>query len=95
MIADQFSKGDPYLLKELLLTKSYQWNYEQEWRIFSDGDTGLIYDEPAITAIYFGSEMSSKHQKLITQLVAKPQIRLYEMHKARSSYKIEAHPLII
>jgi len=93
MIVEEHSKGDPYTIKELLLTKSFQWSYEKEWRVFNDGDTGIVYDRSALTAIYFGSAMTLKHRELIKQFIANSQTSLYEIRKSRSTYKIEAYPL--
>jgi len=91
MITKKAAKADPYGLQKLLLTKSFQWGYEKEWRVFSDGDTGFVYDKSALTAVHFGSAMPSKHRELITQLLMGTSTQLYEMRKAISAYKIESH----
>ena len=91
MITNQSSKSDPYGLRKLFLTKSNQWTYEAEWRVFNNRDTGITYDKSALTAIYFGSEMSTEHRRLVAQLIDSNRVRKYEMRKSKNFYKLETH----
>ena len=60
----------PDLLEMLLTTKSYQWRYEKEWRIFCNtgGDRTYRFNSKAITGVYFGYKMPKEYKNVIISI---------------------------
>ena len=68
-ILDILNKPD--VLEVLLTTKSYQWRYEKEWRIFCNEGGGKPYcfNSKALTRVYFGYKMSQEYKDVIVSIL--------------------------
>jgi len=68
-ILDILNKPD--VLEVLLTTKSSQWHYEKEWRIFCDtgGDKLFHFNPKALSGIYFGYKMSQEDKDVIIEVL--------------------------
>jgi len=71
-------------------TKSPHWGYEKEWRMFaSPGDRAYPFDPSALTGVYLGCKMDSKHKLEIAEmLINYPNAKLYQMHRSESEFKL-------
>lgn len=75
---------------ELLLTKSSQWKYEKEWRLFKvKGDTKVPYKPEALTGIYFGCLMPIDQKKEFATMFHGTHTKLYEMKRSSTNFKLE------
>jgi hypothetical protein len=61
----------PDVLEVLLTTKSYQWYYEKEWRIFRNDGGGKPYpfNSEALTGVYFGYKMPQEDKDVIASVL--------------------------
>lgn len=59
------------VLEVLLTTKSYHWNYEKEWRVFSNegGCKAYPFNSKALTGIYFGYKMTQEYKDVIVSVL--------------------------
>ncbi|WP_169446357.1 DUF2971 domain-containing protein [Leucothrix mucor] len=77
----------------VFLTKSLDWEYEQEWRKFRISDNnavGEIAEVPGrLSAVYFGLRASKATKQIIHKLLPKPiDIDLWESSLEAGSYKL-------
>jgi len=83
------AEGPSEPLMDLIRTKSINWSYEKEWRIFQKiGDLPHGIKPESLTAIYFGCAMPDVHRQIISALLAGSPTRLYEMEKADGQFKV-------
>ena len=81
---------------KLLLTKSVEWEYEKEWRLFKvDGQIEVKHNRIAKitpTAVYCGTSMIEKDKSVIVSLAKEKGIACYQMipHYFSSEYEIRA-----
>jgi hypothetical protein len=79
-----------------LLTKSWTWSYEEEWRIIKDGPDPMLYKFPPdlLSSIIFGCRTSSDDKLLIKRLIENrvPSIQLKEAIKKDYSFDLEIKP---
>lgn len=87
---------DMLLPMKLLLTKSADWEYEKEWRLFkADGQIETKHNYIAKikpTAVYCGTSMSEKDKSVIVNIAKDKGIPCYQMipHYFSSDYEIRA-----
>jgi hypothetical protein len=82
-----------HLAIDPLITKSKDWETEEEWRlIIADGNKLLEYDTKALTAIYFGYSMPDNQKKLISLMPSSSTARLYNMTRSNTNLKLEPVP---
>lgn len=87
---------DMLLPMKLLLTKSTDWEYEKEWRLFkADGQIDIAHKCIAKikpTAVYCGTSMSEKDKSIIVSIAKEKGIPCYQMipHYFSSEYEILA-----
>lgn len=78
-------------LKQLMsnsITKSSEWSYEKEWRLFHmEGDKKYIIDVAALTGVYFGCAMPFVHEEVIALILAGSPTQLYEMKRSEKEFK--------
>lgn len=75
---------DDLAIYKILLRKSMDWKYEQEWRIISHCNTKpAIYKKP--TAIYLGVNMSTRDKNLLIDFANKNNIPVHEMYIEHNS----------
>ena len=68
-ILDILNKPD--VIEVLLTTKSHQWHYEKEWRIFSNDGGNKLYpfNFEALTGVYFGYKMPQEDRDVIASVL--------------------------
>lgn len=82
-------------LRATLLTKSYSWKYEKEWRIIEheSGPGWYHFPKELLTGIIFGSEMKKENSDLIIKWATKygfqPVYYFVKQHKERYQLVIE------
>jgi hypothetical protein len=78
------------ILFDLATTKAANWEYEREWRIFTDrGEMGALYDPNALTGIYFGCAMPREHMEVIAMILQGSHTKLYTMAKSPTKFELE------
>lgn len=69
LVINVLKKPDNYTMEDMILTKSEDWEYEQEWRIVktpSLGGPGVRkFPEESLKGIIFGCDMKSKDKEKI------------------------------
>ena len=81
----------PNLVETQLGTKSVQWSYEKEWRIFADyGDRVYSYPKEALIGVYFGCKMIGENKEAIMKLLANSSPRWYQMKKSKTEFNVIA-----
>lgn len=88
------------IINEILLTKSTDWEYEQEWRItlFPRSDTmfdDIGFFEEELDSIYFGCKMRDKDKNEIIEIIKSKQrkIKVFETFKDSEIFKLNFNPL--
>lgn len=76
--------GDTLLISKCLLTKSLDWEYEKEWRLFSPPSIGPVTKHKVIfslkpTAVYIGSRSSAEQAQILNQICKEKDIPCYQM----------------
>jgi hypothetical protein len=80
-------------LMELLTTKSKHWEYEEEWRVFTEvGGKPINYSPDVLTRVYFGCAMTEVHIDVLTQLLRGTPTRLYKMQPSKTGFEVTAEP---
>lgn len=85
-IKEQAFFEDEFLYTKVALHKSIDWKYEKEWRIIcstpnpatEQKDCYPIQKKP--TAIYFGSQISDIHRKILTHIADEKGIAKYQVY---------------
>ena len=88
-----------------LITKSSQWEYEEEWRILmhiEDKDNpeekgkSYKFKNGLITGIILGCEMKDRKKEKISELIREyqPQVKIYDAIKDENFYNIKTDPEI-
>lgn len=97
---EDFLKGDQaiceYILNEMLLTKSRDWEYESEWRVILDKqDLNKDYDlrgifEDELEAVYLGCRMSQGDKKKIIDITKTKHkmMKIFESFKDKQKFKL-------
>ena len=71
------------IVKRTILTKAWDWQYEQEWRVYNFSKTMapelLDFDPPELEAIYFGCRTSNDDQQAIMSMAKSinPEIKVF------------------
>ncbi|MBF0594596.1 MAG: DUF2971 domain-containing protein [Candidatus Omnitrophica bacterium] len=86
------------ILNDFLLTKSIDWQYEQEWRvILSSQEAGKEYDLRGIfpeelAAIYFGCRVSNQDKSEILEVIrsAYKDVKVFQMEKDSKEFRLNA-----
>jgi len=77
-------------VQKAALTKSKEWEYEQEWRLLF---TGVFKDDCAYpflpaTAIYLGARIEQKNKDALVQLAKKKGVEVYQMELSKQKYQL-------
>lgn len=86
-----FSVDQLYLLNALFCTKSNDWKYEKEWRIFNkDARQAESYPASSLTGIYLGPEVEETYAEIVHLIARKqnPRVRIYKGTRSSESYKV-------
>jgi len=84
------------LLEKLILTKSEQWNYEQEYRIIRSKSNAYKFRESSLKSVYFGYKCSELQMTTIMNLVKETfthEVVFYRMELNKR--KFELTPIIV
>jgi hypothetical protein len=88
---------DPELhVKSFLLSKAYDWSYEQEWRIIDENGPGeKKFPEDLLIGVILGVHMSTKDKNFIINLLRKRkhQVRIYQAIISKGSFSLEIKAL--
>lgn len=103
---EDFFKGEQaikeYILKEMLLIKSRDWEHEREWRIIlkrqnanQDYDLRGIFEEE-LEAVYLGCRMLQKDKKEITDTLKnkRKNTKIFESYKDKQEFKLDFKELV-
>lgn len=75
-----------------LLTKSTDWSYEQEYRIFAPAGPGMRpYPADRMVGVYFGCRMSEGHKKAVKSLIRRRNhpVKMFQGRLHPSQYLVE------
>lgn len=75
-----------------LLSKSIDWSYEKEWRIFHEQSNYLFgYEPTALKSVYFGLKAERHNIELISSILRNKyrNVNTYKAVKNRDKYKID------
>ena len=79
-------------ITHLYCTKSLNWQYEQEWRLFHQ-EAGTLYHYPAkaLKAIYFGPSMDGNIIEIICLIIQgqNPDVEFWKGKLSKTEFKIE------
>lgn len=97
MQTGQFS--DPQkTYNQLILTKSKDWKYEQEWRVVfpmaeckGQKNVFLSYHEDELDSLYLGCKMADEHKKNLIHLIGTnyPWVKIYESTKSDYGFRLD------
>lgn len=81
---------NPDYLLPVMIKKSLEWEYEQEWRliIIDDAEIGIEFSMPKPKAIYLGSKFDPDNLKKVYTFCSTHKINLYHMKLDSSEYKL-------
>lgn len=89
---DQLITHNTQAFWKLLTTKSLNWEYEREWRVFNDKPRSLVsYGENDLLAIYFGPNCHSDTQHSIIEIVRErhPKAKFYFGKLSTTEFRID------
>ena len=92
-IVNPITDDDLTRLEKTLLTKSKNWEYEQEWRIIDHEKKPGIqrFPQHLLVGVIFGCRMSEDHKGLIREWCAnrKTSISFYQAREASGTYSLD------
>lgn len=81
------------MMETTLLVKAKDWEYEQEWRVFSLGKpAGIrVFKPETLTGIIFGYKTSTSHKKMVKAWLKEREapVRLMQANISISTYEVE------
>jgi hypothetical protein len=83
--------GEVDAVQDFFSVKSASWAYEKEWRIFHEKVGTLYhYEARALTAVYFGPEVSEEALEIIALVLRgqNPDVKLYKGERSQTEYKV-------
>ena len=82
------------IVKKIILTKSCDWSYEEEWRGIQEANTEVRYTDDMITGIIFGLRMPDHHKKEIYQIFkSNEHMNYYQAELIQRKYKLEINQI--
>ena len=75
----------------LLCTKSSDWSYEKEWRaLHGEAGTVYTYDEKALKAVYFGTEIDVQDRDMICLILSEQNqnVRFYCGFRSETDFNV-------
>jgi len=88
-----FTSSQDEQMQAILLTKSKQWEYEQEWRIINHDNGPGIYKFPRelLTGVILGCKISEEYKKKIKELITgrEPLPKLYQAEIKKDTFGID------
>lgn len=91
-----FAQKDFEQVARLFCTKSEDWAYEQEWRVFDRKIAAKQYPSDALTAIYLGARAEEPLVNEICEIVRRnlPRTKLYRGRLSETHFRIEFDPIV-
>lgn len=89
---EQFHDPSSGVIDDLFCTKSSDWHYEAEWRVFHEkAGTPFIYEADCLTGVYFGTEMNLASKEIICLIIQNQSenVRFWEGKKSLTEFKVE------
>lgn len=86
-----FSVEHVYLLHALFCSKSSDWKYEREWRIFhQSANKAEHYPSSSLTGIYLGPEIESAHADILQLIIRgkSPHVKIYRGTRSKDAFKV-------
>jgi hypothetical protein len=84
------------LFERMVLSKDPNWRYEREWRVLFHQSDQLIKLGVPVRSITFGLRMPDEHKDEIRSVLrGSPGIEYYQAHKAKRSYDVEVHRVVV
>ena len=83
------------LFKGVLLVKSREWKYEQEYRVLIDKEAGYRrFESASLTGIILGCEMIDRHKRLILECLEKRKdhVDIYRASRNPHFFKLDFKP---
>lgn len=81
--------------KKVFGTKSLAWKYENEVRlVFSKGGLKNLYQKKAISAIYFGLNISLEDRRAIITGMTGKDVDFYQVERIENSYRLKSTKLL-
>lgn len=82
------------IAKKIILTKSCDWSYEEEWRGSQKANTEVRYTDDMITGIIFGLRMPDQHKTDIYQIFkSNEHMTFYQSELIPRKFKLEINQL--
>jgi len=81
------------LMRELTLTKSDDWKYEDEWRLINANKGTIRYDQRAIKGIYFGLKCGIEEKRAIRNILGNKPVSFFQMVKTLDGLSIDRHAM--
>ena len=91
------TESDEQSMEKALLTKSDDWDYEEEWRVIEYQLGSGIYEIPndALTGVILGARISNDHEQEILRWLQHrlPRIPAYRSIPSDSEFRVRIEPL--
>ncbi|MCK5738257.1 DUF2971 domain-containing protein [bacterium] len=82
------------IAKKIILTKFWDWHYEEEWRGIQRANTEVQYTDDMISGIIFGLWMHDKHKSEIYRIFKnRKYMTFYQAQLIPRKFKLETIPL--
>ncbi|MFW9929225.1 MAG: DUF2971 domain-containing protein [Candidatus Thorarchaeota archaeon] len=82
------------IAKKIILTKSCDWSYEEEWRGIQKANTEVRYTDDMISGIIFGLRMPDQHKSEIYQIFkGREHMTFYQAELIPRKFKLKIKPL--
>jgi hypothetical protein len=98
----QYSTGYPIVLpldspqkqvESFLLTKAYDWKYEEEWRVIEHdhGPGKQVFPEELLVGVILGARMSPEDRDYVVNLAGrrKSPVQIYQASVSKGSYSLD------
>ena len=90
---------DTLLISKCLLTKSSDWDYEKEWRLFSPPSTPPIEPHKAIyslkpMAVFIGSRSSVEQDQKLSEICKKKNILVIKWYRIIMEMILKVFPML-
>jgi hypothetical protein len=95
---NRFQMTDQEQLRRAFFIKSYDWQYEQEFRFLSldHANMSLTLPPESIERVYLGASINPENSKLIIKLLREhqPKANIHQAHPHPSKFELEFEPII-
>ena len=92
---NRLTDSNSKLFKGVVLVKSRQWKYEQEYRVLIEEKAGLRqFESASLTGVILGCEIKSPNEKLISDFIEKRKdhVEKYSTSRNPHNFKLDFEP---